>query len=41
MRLKLVAFFEKKEGTDRVERAPFATSSGWEPRKSQVQELVC
>lgn len=41
IRLKLVSFFEQEEnGIDQSERILFTTSSGWEPKNSQVSELV-
>lgn len=38
MRLNVTVFIEGEEG--KGQRAPFMASSGWEPRKSQVAELV-
>lgn len=39
-RLKLTAFFEGDEGEGEGQRAPFTVSLGWEPRRTQVAELV-
>lgn len=36
-KLKLAVFFEREE---REAREPINTSSGWEPKRSQVSELV-
>lgn len=37
----MAGFFEaEKGGLGEIGRAPFTTSSGWEPKRSQVSELV-